>query len=248
MGAKTIEELVALLREQPPEISAAEAQARFNQQTAEIREAPRTAWTLVSLTDALGEADLSVRLKRAMSLGTLDDVTVQDFLDGSDKFNKLFNNQLGFGAKTLKELSLGVQAYVAAHQDTPITSGHEQVAERNAARDRLTIGEVISLARDAVRLLDPKQSEVITKRYGLDGSAKHTLNDIAQQVHVTRERVRQVESKALRVLGTKKTRWLFERLLTELVEIPGQLCRLGIQRSRTTRSPEAVTNLNLSSS
>lgn len=74
------------------------------------------AWAQISLADALGESDLSVRLERAMSLGALKEVTVQDFFEGLDNYRKLFNNQLGFGPKTLKELSILLQDYVDQHR------------------------------------------------------------------------------------------------------------------------------------
>jgi len=42
---------------------------------------------------------------------------------------------------------------------------------------------------------------VITLRFGLDGNQPHTLEEVGQMFHVTRERIRQIEAKALRKLG-----------------------------------------------
>ncbi len=218
MGTKTIDELVALLKDQPPELPLTGEGDPAEHATAATPAAKNEAWAQISLADALGESDQSVRLERAMSLGALKEVTVQDFLEGSDNYRKLFNNQLGFGAKTLKELSILLQDYVDQHRSGDSASGQGGIAELQASRGQLSVEEVRSSIAEAIRQLDPKQSEVISKRYGLGGAAKHTLNDIALQVHVTRERVRQVESKALRILGTKKTLWMFERLLTASLE------------------------------
>ena len=41
----------------------------------------------------------------------------------------------------------------------------------------------------------------ITLRFGLDGNQPHTLEEVGQMFHVTRERIRQIEAKALRKLG-----------------------------------------------
>ena len=41
---------------------------------------------------------------------------------------------------------------------------------------------------------------MIRLRFGLDGNQPHTLEEVGQMFHVTRERIRQIEAKALRKL------------------------------------------------
>lgn len=53
-----------------------------------------------------------------------------------------------------------------------------------------------SLAR-ALALLDEREREVLAARYGLEGHATETLEAIGQRLGCTRERVRQIEAKAL---------------------------------------------------
>lgn len=48
--------------------------------------------------------------------------------------------------------------------------------------------------------LDPREEMVIRRRYGLDDGKPRTLEDVGREFGVTRERVRQIESKALRKL------------------------------------------------
>ena len=57
--------------------------------------------------------------------------------------------------------------------------------------------------RKCLHLLSPKEEFVIVKRYGLFDGHERTLEEIGNEMGVTRERVRQVESKGLRKL--KKT-------------------------------------------
>ena len=48
--------------------------------------------------------------------------------------------------------------------------------------------------------LPPRERSILTARFGLDGSAPCTLDQIAVVQGVTRERVRQIEKRALAVL------------------------------------------------
>ena len=48
--------------------------------------------------------------------------------------------------------------------------------------------------------LTEREKQVIVMRYGLDGSQPHTLEEVGEVFHVTRERIRQIEAKALRKL------------------------------------------------
>ena len=41
-------------------------------------------------------------------------------------------------------------------------------------------------------------------RYGLEGGRSYTLEEVGEQFHVTRERIRQIEAKALRKLKVNK--------------------------------------------
>jgi RNA polymerase primary sigma factor len=48
--------------------------------------------------------------------------------------------------------------------------------------------------------LTPREEKVIKMRFGLEDGSKHTLEEIGQSFAVTRERIRQIEGKALRKL------------------------------------------------
>ena len=48
--------------------------------------------------------------------------------------------------------------------------------------------------------LKPREAEVLRLRFGLDDGHARTLEEVGEQMGVTRERIRQIESKALRKL------------------------------------------------
>ena len=57
--------------------------------------------------------------------------------------------------------------------------------------------------RKIVNELNDREWRVITLRFGLDGCAKQTLEEVGEQFGVTRERARQIEQKALGRLGRR---------------------------------------------
>ncbi len=48
--------------------------------------------------------------------------------------------------------------------------------------------------------LSPREAKVLRMRFGLDTTSDHTLEEVGKQFDVTRERIRQLESKAMRKL------------------------------------------------
>jgi RNA polymerase primary sigma factor len=54
--------------------------------------------------------------------------------------------------------------------------------------------------------LSDQEREVLGLRFGLNGQERHTLAEIGRHLDVSRERVRQVELKALRKLRTLTSR------------------------------------------
>ena len=64
--------------------------------------------------------------------------------------------------------------------------------------------------------LTPREERVLRMRFGIGMNTDHTLEEVGQQFSVTRERIRQIEAKALRKLKhPSRSR--------KLQELPGQL-------------------------
>ena len=51
-----------------------------------------------------------------------------------------------------------------------------------------------------LRTLNPREESIIRMRFGLEDGSEHTLEEVGQNFQVTRERIRQIEAKALRKL------------------------------------------------
>jgi RNA polymerase primary sigma factor len=54
--------------------------------------------------------------------------------------------------------------------------------------------------QDVLKTLTPREEKVLKMRFGVGGGSEHTLEEVGQNFTVTRERIRQIESKALRKL------------------------------------------------
>ena len=54
--------------------------------------------------------------------------------------------------------------------------------------------------RDLLANLSPREAKVLKMRFGIDMATDHTLEEVGRQFDVTRERIRQIEAKALRKL------------------------------------------------
>jgi RNA polymerase sigma factor (sigma-70 family) len=65
----------------------------------------------------------------------------------------------------------------------------------NALRDERT-----ALCKKALEMLTPREQELLELRFGFDGSDGNTLDELAEAFGVTRERIRQLEARALRKL------------------------------------------------
>lgn len=83
------------------------------------------------------------------------------------------------------------------------------VKPEDAASTQLLREQVL----DVVDGLNDREKKIIKMRFGLDGDRPHTLEEVGAEFAVTRERIRQIEAKALNKLRKNKdTRKLYEYL------------------------------------
>ena len=81
----------------------------------------------------------------------------------------------------------------------PLLSVGESIADENTPQPdiRLENAEIETYVREWLDQLNERQRSVIERRYGLNGSEIHTLEQLAQSLDLTRERVRQIQIEAL---------------------------------------------------
>ena len=66
--------------------------------------------------------------------------------------------------------------------------------------DATTNTNLMETVHDVLAGLTPREAKVLRMRFGIDMNTDHTLEEVGKQFDVTRERIRQIEAKALRKL------------------------------------------------
>jgi len=67
-------------------------------------------------------------------------------------------------------------------------------------QDAILSNNLADTARRVLATLSPREEQVLKMRFGIGERANHTLEEVGQDFDVTRERIRQIEAKALRKL------------------------------------------------
>jgi RNA polymerase primary sigma factor len=81
-------------------------------------------------------------------------------------------------------------------EDTQLSDFIEDV--KNVSPDRSAALQILrDYVKEAVKDLAPREQKILEMRFGLGDGVTHTLEEVGQEFGVTRERIRQIEAKAL---------------------------------------------------
>jgi len=141
-----------------------------------------------SIYDLINSIPCSARLKNCINdkINTkgLPCKTVGDYLRNGNKAKDLFLEFRKFGRKTAQELDDIIHKFIS-----------------NAEGNKEEAKTIPELTKHLLEKLSPKEAKVISLRYGINGKGQKTLEEIGNDLEVTRERARQIEKKAINKLS-----------------------------------------------
>ena len=107
--------------------------------------------------------------------------------------------------------------------DQPISNNEESRSFEEIIPDETTPSPVQNLedtqlshkVHQVLGILEPREKEIIELRYGIKDGKEYTLEEIGQKFDLTRERIRQIETQALKRLRHPR----YARVLQNYLEL-----------------------------
>ncbi len=113
--------------------------------------------------------------------------------------------QMSMTLQEVKDLIQNTQDNISLY--TPLGDDEDSFMLDLIADDKLNFPDKIlseitnvQLVRDALGILDEDSIRILTLRFGLTDGCSHTIDEVAKEFHITKERVRMVESRALKLI------------------------------------------------
>ena len=100
---------------------------------------------------------------------------------------------------TISKYPISMESPVGADDDLHVGDLIED-AGTAAPVDHAVNASLRDICKDALDTLTPREAKVLRMRFGIGMNTDHTLEEVGKQFDVTRERIRQIEAKALRKL------------------------------------------------
>ena len=166
-----------------------------------------TWWIRQAIARALADKSRTVRLPVpiVVTLGKINraDVYLSGGLGRAATIDEIAE-YLGISASDVARLRRAAVEPLSLDQPVsegePTTLGQFVADRRESAADRIEEAERINQVLALFERLDPRQYTVLTLRFGVLGKRPHTLQEIADRLGMTRQRVKQIEVAALRQL------------------------------------------------
>jgi len=100
--------------------------------------------------------------------------------------------------------------------------------------DVLAQESLVRIVKEVLDSIEPREAEVLRMRFGIDTDTDHTLEEVGQQYDVTRERIRQIEAKALCKLRHASRSKKLKTFISEKTRGSIRLKKLDVQLTAET--------------
>jgi RNA polymerase primary sigma factor len=167
-----------------------------------------TWWIRQSVTRALADQSRTIRIpvhvtEKMQKLLKISQEFIQKI--GREPTNDELARKLKLPVNKVRELKRLTQETISL--DTPIGNDEDSYLSDfiksetiPSPPDEVIHSSLKAQLKEALKDLTERESKVIQMRFGLKDGKEHTLEEIGRELKVTRERIRQIESKALKKL------------------------------------------------
>ncbi len=167
-----------------------------------------TWWIKQSITRAIADQARTIRIPVHMyeTINKLSRVVKQLVQElGREPSTDEIAKAMGISEEKVREIQKISQDTISL--DTPVGEEEDSnlgtfLQDENATNpsDSATILMLKEQLLDVLNTLTPREQKVIMLRYGIDDGHPRTLEEVGKEFNVTRERIRQIEAKALKKL------------------------------------------------
>ncbi len=189
-----------------------------------------TWWIRQAITRAIADQSRTIRVPVHM-VETLNKINKikHSFLQehGREPTHAELSKELNLDEKKIKNIikiskePISLETPVGDSDDAYIKDFIESEDDVSPA-DTVASNDLKERVREILKTLTPREEKVIKMRFGIDVASEHTLEEVGKDFSVTRERIRQIEVKALRKLRhpsrSKKLESFFDKEYDTLEE------------------------------
>lgn len=191
-----------------------------------------TWWIRQAITRAIADQSRTIRVPVHMveTLNKINKITrvfVQE--TGKEPSYAQLAKELNLDEKKIKNIikiskePVSLETPVGDSEDTYLKDFIEDENEYTPM-DAVVNDDLKERVREVLKTLTPREEKVLKMRFGIDVASEHTLEEVGKDFSVTRERIRQIEVKALRKLRhpsrSKKLQTFFDKDVDSLPTDP----------------------------
>lgn len=167
-----------------------------------------TWWIRQAITRAIADQSRTIRVPVHMveTLNKINKITrtfIQE--EGKEPSFSQLAKELNLDEKKIKNIvkiskePVSLETPVGDSEDTYLKDFIEDENEYTPM-DAVVNDDLKEKVREVLKTLTPREEKVLKMRFGIDVASEHTLEEVGKDFSVTRERIRQIEVKALRKL------------------------------------------------
>jgi RNA polymerase sigma factor (sigma-70 family) len=171
-------------------------------------------WIRAFITTAIREQTRTIHLPARMietvkHVARVSHELAQDL--GREPFPHEIAREMGLSVEKIREVLHGTHEPISLEAPAGDEGAHlvDLLEDKNASmpQDPALFNDLVEGLNKALSTLTAREEKLIRMRFGVGEKSQHTLEELAQTFGLTRERVRQIEEKALRKLRPHARAW-----------------------------------------